>query len=180
VGRPPQWAVLRADQHHLTAAEAAYIIDNSAAKAIVGTAAMRPVLEGLASTCPGIAAALDHCRRSRIVGDRHLQRPGRLAALPECVADQPVTPIDDEIEGDLLQYSSGTTGRPKGIKRSCRIRRRRGARADDHAGVVLDEPRRGLSQPAPLYHTAPSVWSLTMQAAGIPVVVMEKFDAEEH
>jgi long-chain acyl-CoA synthetase len=32
--------------------------------------------------------------------------------------------------------------------------------------------------PAPLYHTAPSVWSLTMQAAGIPVVVMEKFDAE--
>ena len=36
---------------------------------------------------------------------------------PECVADQPDTPIDDEIEGDLLQYSSGTTGRPKGIKR---------------------------------------------------------------
>ena len=36
---------------------------------------------------------------------------------PECVADQPNTPIDDEIEGDLLQYSSGTTGRPKGIKR---------------------------------------------------------------
>ena len=29
----------------------------------------------------------------------------------------PITPIDDEIEGDLLQYSSGTTGRPKGIKR---------------------------------------------------------------
>ena len=36
---------------------------------------------------------------------------------PECVADEPDTPIDDEIEGDLLQYSSGTTGRPKGIKR---------------------------------------------------------------
>ena len=36
---------------------------------------------------------------------------------PECVAGQPHTPIDDEIEGDLLQYSSGTTGRPKGIKR---------------------------------------------------------------
>ena len=37
---------------HLTAAEAAYIIDNSAAKAIVGTAAMRPVLEGLAEHLP--------------------------------------------------------------------------------------------------------------------------------
>ena len=32
--------------------------------------------------------------------------------------------------------------------------------------------------PAPLYHTAPSVWSISMQAAGIPVVVMERFDAE--
>ena len=37
---------------------------------------------------------------------------------PECVADQPDTPIADEWEGDLLQYSSGTTGRPKGIKRA--------------------------------------------------------------
>ena len=33
---------------------------------------------------------------------------------PECVADEPDTPIDDEIEGDLLQYSSGTTGPPEG------------------------------------------------------------------
>ena len=32
--------------------------------------------------------------------------------------------------------------------------------------------------PAPLYHTAPSVWSMSVQAAGIPTVVMEKFDAE--
>ena len=39
-------------------------------------------------------------------------------SYPECVAGQPDTPIDDEIEGDLLQYSSGTTGRPKGIKRA--------------------------------------------------------------
>ncbi len=31
--------------------------------------------------------------------------------------DLRVTPIDDQREGDLLQYSSGTTGRPKGIKR---------------------------------------------------------------
>ena len=37
---------------------------------------------------------------------------------PEAVADQPDTPIADEWEGDLLQYSSGTTGRPKGIKRA--------------------------------------------------------------
>ena len=32
--------------------------------------------------------------------------------------------------------------------------------------------------PAPLYHTAPSVWSMSAQAGGITTVVMEKFDAE--
>jgi long-chain acyl-CoA synthetase len=32
--------------------------------------------------------------------------------------------------------------------------------------------------PAPLYHTAPAMWSMGMQSAGVPVVVMEKFDAE--
>ena len=50
----------------------------------------------------------------RIIADDDLDGWHR---YPECVADQPDTPIDDEIEGDLLQYSSGTTGRPKGIKR---------------------------------------------------------------
>ena len=58
---------------HLTAAEAAYIIDNSSAKAIVGSAALRKTLEGLAAELPnGLPDAADHRRR----------RPGRLAPLP--------------------------------------------------------------------------------------------------
>ena len=40
------------------------------------------------------------------------------------------------------------------------------------------DPEAVYLSPAPLYHTAPSVWSMTMQAAGITTVVMEKFDAE--
>ena len=100
---------------HLTAAEAAYIIDNSSAKAIVGSAALRKTLEGLGAELPnGLPAAADHRRR----------RPDGWHRYPECVADQPDTPIDDEIEGDLLQYSSGTTGRPEGHQaraaRTCR------------------------------------------------------------
>ena len=90
---------------HLTAAEAAYIIDNSNAKAVVGSAALRKTCENLAEhTVPHL----------RIIADDDLEGWHR---YPECVADQPDTPIDDEIEGDLLQYSSGTTGRPKGIVR---------------------------------------------------------------
>ncbi len=155
---------------HLTAAEAAYIIDNSAAKAIVGSAALRPVLEGLGEHLPnGLPELL-------IIADEDLD--GWLR-YPECVADQPDTPIDDEIEGDLLQYSSGTTGRPKGIKRE--LPHLPPSEAPGLMTMLVSfwmDPNGVYLSPAPLYHTAPSVWSMTMQAAGIPVVVMEKFDAE--
>ena len=75
---------------HLTAAEAAYIIDNSAAKAIIGSAALRKTCENLGEHLPGglpdllliacgMEADLDGWQR-----------------YPECVAGQPDTPIDDE------------------------------------------------------------------------------------
>src|SRR4051812_1629404 len=99
------WAARRAGLYyvpintHLTAAEAAYIIDNSAAKAIVGSAALSATLAGLGAELPnGLPAVL-------LISDGDLDGWQR---YPECVADQPDTPIADEIEGDLLQYSSGT------------------------------------------------------------------------
>ena len=109
------WAARRAGLYyvpintHLTAAEAAYIIDNSAAKAIIGSAGTRAVLEKLGEHLPnGLPGLL-------LIADADLDGWQR---YPECVVDQPDSPIGDEIEGDLLQYSSGTTGRPKGIKRA--------------------------------------------------------------
>ncbi|WAC91286.1 fatty-acid--CoA ligase FadD4 [Mycobacterium sp. Aquia_213] len=155
---------------HLTAAEAAYIIDNSGAKAIIGSAPLRDTCAGLAEHLPnGLPELL-------LIADDDL--PG-WERYPECVADQPDTPIDDEIEGDLLQYSSGTTGRPKGIKRELPH-----LPPDQVPGMMsalvgfwMDTETVYLS-PAPLYHTAPSVWSMTVQGAGLTTVVMEKFDAE--
>src|SRR5690349_3670843 len=103
---------------HLTAAEAAYIIDNSSARAIIGSAALRKTLERLESELPnGLPQLLiiaDGADKSATSASDDLDGWHR---YPDCIADEPVTPIDDEIEGDLLQYSSGTTGRPKGIKR---------------------------------------------------------------
>jgi len=150
---------------HLTAAEAAYIIDNSSATAIVGSAALRPVLEYLPDL-PGLRI---------IVGG---EMAGWLS-YPQCLAGQPVTPIDDEIEGDLLQYSSGTTGRPKGIKRALtHLPPSQAGGLMSSTLSVWANPDGVYLSPAPLYHTAPSVWSMRMHSAGIPVVVMEKFDAE--
>jgi long-chain acyl-CoA synthetase len=170
------WAARRAGLYyvpintHLTAAEAAYIIDNSNAKAIVGSAPLRKTLENLGAELPnGLPSVL-------LIADDDLDGWQR---YPESVADQPVTPIDDEIEGDLLQYSSGTTGRPKGIKRE--LTHLPPAEVPGMMSGLVGfwmTPDAVYLSPAPLYHTAPSVWSMTVQGAGITTVVMEKFDAE--
>ena len=154
---------------HLTAAEAAYIVDDSAAKAIFGSEALRPVLESLSEHLPNGLPAL------------RLSAGGEIAdwlSYPQCVSDQPGTPIIDELEGDLLPYSSGTTGRPKGIKRELPHR----SPADTPVMLTAlvshwSDPDGRYLSPAPLYHTAPSIWSMSMLAAGITVVVMERFEA---
>lgn len=155
---------------HLTAAEAAYIIDNSGAKAIVGSAVLKDILSGLDKELPnGLPGTL-------LIADGELDGWQR---YPEAVADQPDTPIDDELDGDLLQYSSGTTGRPKGIKRDLPH-----VPPSETPGMMSAlvgfwmQPDSVYLSPAPLYHTAPSVWSMQTQAAGITTVVLEKFDAE--
>ena len=171
------WAARRAGLYyvpintHLTAAEAAYIIDNSNAKAIIGSARVaQDAARTSASSCPmGCPSVLaDRRRRSR-----------RLAALPRMRCRPTDTPIDDEIEGDLLQYSSGTTGRPKGIKRE--LTHLPPAEVPGMMSGLVGfwmTPDAVYLSPAPLYHTAPSVWSMKVQSAGITTVVMEKFDAE--
>ncbi len=155
---------------HLTAAETAYIIDNSGASAIIGSAALRKTLEDLEAELPNGLPAV------RLIADDDLDGWQR---YPECVADQPDTPIADEIEGDLLQYSSGTTGRPKGIKRA--LTHRPPAEVPGLMAALIGfwmHPDAVYLSPAPLYHTAPSVWSMQVQAGGITTVVLEKFDAE--
>ena len=157
---------------HLTPAEAAYIVDNSGAKAVVAARAMRKVCEGLEEHLPdGLPDLL-------MIADDDLDGWQR---YPECVAGQPDSPIADEIEGELLQYSSGTTGRPKGIRRE--LLHLSPAEAPSMVGVLLgtlgfDSDGKYLS-PAPLYHTAPNMWSMGVLAMGGTVVVMEKFDPEQ-
>jgi fatty-acyl-CoA synthase len=172
------WAARRAGLYyalvntHLTAVEAAYIVDNSDAKAVIGSHATRAVCEVLSHHLPDGLPGL------RLIADCDLDGWDR---YPEAVAGRPDTPIVDEWEGDLLQYSSGTTGRPKGIVRS--LSHLTPAAAPrvltpllDAMGVTRDSV---YLSPAPLYHTAPSYWSMSVQSLGARVVVLEKFDPRE-
>jgi long-chain acyl-CoA synthetase len=98
------------------------------------------------------------------------------------LAKQPVTPIPDEIAGYDMLYSSGTTGRPKGIKRE-----------SEHSPIdrpspflkILCADMCGMDadsiylSPAPLYHAAPLRFNMMAITLGGTSVIMESFDAEE-
>lgn len=156
---------------HLTAAEAAYIVVDSGAKAVIGSHPTRRLCEGLGAQLASRLPAL------RLIADHDLAGWSR---YPECVAAQPTTPVPDEREGDLLQYSSGTTGWPKGIVRALPHVTPSEAPAlltplFDRVGITGDSV---YLSPAPLYHTAPAYWSMTAQSLGATTVVMEKFDPQ--
>ncbi|MBK9009693.1 acyl-CoA synthetase [Novosphingobium sp.] len=144
----------------LTAEEADYIIGNSGARLLVADSAI-----------PGLAAL--PARPGVTVMTREEWR----AALDR----QPQGQIADEAPGFHMVYSSGTTGRPKGI----RLPLPEGEVTASHQLAEQIGGRYGLGpddtylSPAPLYHTAPLAYTTAAHRLGATVVVMPKFDAEE-
>ncbi len=167
------WACRIAALYHVTlntslvAEEIDYILNDSGAVALI------------ASTRVPATAALDPANTPAI---RHrLLRGGSLSgwtSLADVLAAAPAYDADTELEGDLLQYSSGTTGRPKGIKRALAPAPK--TPAEDMKTFLLaligaDGSSTYLC-PAPLYHTAPFMWTMSMLRMGATVVLMEKYD----
>jgi long-chain acyl-CoA synthetase len=170
------WAALRAGLYctpinwHLGPDEAGYILSDCEARALVTTSRMAGVVTALGERLGPLTArlALDGPLEGFEDYERALPDPARGEAWA------------DGREGMFMFYSSGTTGRPKGIQPPLRD-------TPFGAGTPLDLVVRGLFQfrpgmvylcPAPLYHAAPIAWSMAAQRVGGTVVVMERFDPE--
>ena len=167
------WGFQRSGVHYvgissrLTPPEIAYILEDSGAKLLFGSAYLAPTLDEVAKLAPQVEQL-------------RFDTPGALSA-EAALAAMPQTRIADERAGVDMLYSSGTTGRPKGVKIPLPE-----DPAIDQANALVGltmmafgiKPDSVYLSPAPLYHAAPLRWSMTIQKLGGTVVVMEKFDPE--
>ncbi|MBR0898979.1 acyl-CoA synthetase [Bradyrhizobium tropiciagri] len=92
----------------------------------------------------------------------------------------PSTPIADQSAGADMLYSSGTTGKPKGIRSELPDNEAINAiTMMDKVGALFGVNQESVYLcPAPLYHSAPLRWTMCVQKAGGTAIVLEHFDAE--
>jgi long-chain acyl-CoA synthetase len=154
----------------LSVGEAAYIITDCQAKLFITSRAMAEVAAQLLSPTQGLA--------HRFMLDA--VAPG-YEALEPAAAAQPTHPVAQETAGGDMLYSSGTTGRPKGVfvpPESTSIGFVNSLTKVCMGPWGVGEGTRYLS-PGPLYHAAPLRFCMRVMALGGTVMVMEQFDAEQ-
>ncbi|MFG1771893.1 acyl-CoA synthetase [Nocardia salmonicida] len=171
------WAALRSGLYitavnwHLTPAEIGYIVDDCGARALIVSAALAATAEQVTAITPRVEIRLAF--DGPVEGYKSYEQ-ALAAASPEPLTDQP--------RGADMLYSSGTTGRPKGIKLPLSDRQVGDPPGDTYTAIFgplyAFEPHSVYLSPAPLYHAAPLRFGGVVNALGGTLVVMEKFDAE--
>jgi len=170
------WAALRSGLYvtgvnqHLTADEASYIVNDCGARALVVSAEVAPLAEAVARQTPQVEL--------RLVFGGDVAGHG---SYEEALAATSPEPLEEQRRGGDMLYSSGTTGRPKGIKPP--LPEHLVSEPGDPFAAVFG-PMYGFDadtvyySPAPAYHAAPLRFGGIVHAFGGTLVLGRKFDAE--
>ncbi len=154
----------------LTADELSYIVDDCGARVFVTTPYKADVIDEVTAGSPNVEARF-------VIGG---ELPGH-TSFEDAVAAQSTEFDTDTPEGDDMLYSSGTTGRPKGVKRPLSgSPLGTGGSISTMAKFLWGATEGGVYlSPAPLYHAAPLRFCMGYLGLGNTVVVMEKYDSED-
>jgi acyl-CoA synthetase (AMP-forming)/AMP-acid ligase II len=170
------WAAQRAGLYYtaissrLTPGETEYIINDCGAQVFITSDYKRDVAAELLTGTPNVKV--------------RLMLDGTAAgyeSYEDALERFPTTPIADESEGADMLYSSGTTGRPKGVRTPLP----EGDMGQPSGVTVLGQMLYGFNpdmvylSPAPLYHAAPLRFCMAVQRVGGTAIVMEHFDPTE-
>ncbi len=164
-------ALYTACSSRLTGAELAYIVDDCDAKVFITSAARAEVAAAIVAGTRKVTLRL---MIDGVIPGYERYEDALEASSPE--------PLPGRVAGADMLYSSGTTGKPKGV-----VGEHRAVPVEDHAMRIERACRKLLGIgpddvylcPAPLYHAAPLRYSMGIQAIGAGIAVMEHFDAEE-
>jgi long-chain acyl-CoA synthetase len=167
------WAAQRSGLYYtcisskLTGSEIAYIVGDCGATVLLAAAPLAEIAVAASALLPAAV--------------RRLSVGGAIEGFAPCeplIAAQPATRIADESLGRDMLYSSGTTGKPKGIKTALTDEK-----IDDMNPLItllkalynFGPDMRYLS-PAPLYHAAPLRYCMAVHKFGGTTIIMEHFD----
>ncbi|MCH7743610.1 MAG: AMP-binding protein [Proteobacteria bacterium] len=154
--------------YRLQEEEVQYIVTDCGARVFITSKNQQSMVEKLAGKIHGI--------------EKTYMLDGVIAGFEsweEAIAEMPTATIADESTGISMLYSSGTTGRPKGILKPLP----EGEFGADEAGALFQmlygttEDSIYLS-PAPLYHAAPLAFTMGFVLSGMTCVIMQHFEAE--
>lgn len=154
----------------LTSDELIYIINDCGAKAFITSKYKSDQAAQVAGSIPNVSL--------QVMLDGTIEGYG---SFEESVAGFPSTALENRIDGVDMLYSSGTTGKPKGIKLVLPmnpIGSQNGVAVLGQMLFSMNENSVYLS-PAPLYHAAPLRFNMALHRLGATTVIMEHFDAED-